>query len=344
LRDIQYRAVRLLFVVLGISVVFTLLLLMTGLTEQFKRESKRTFDAFGATAWVLPEGATGPFTSVIPVDAAAAAQVTASGGAAPVVVSRDSMQRPGHDGVTDVLTIGVGLDGLGGPTLVQGSLPAAAGEVVIDKSAKVGLGDEVRLGADAYKVVGLSKGRTLFAGIPLVFMSVADAQQHVYRGLPLVSAVLTVGDVQAPDGLRAVPSADVVKDTKRPLKNAVSSIDLVRVLLWGVATLIIGTMVYLTALERRRDFAVMKAVGAPTRTLLIGLAVQSALIALVASGLASVFQIFVVPSFPLDVIIDRAALIQLPIVAVVVALVASLAGMRKVVKADPAMAFAGPGA
>ena len=58
---------------------------------------------------------------------------------------------------------------------------------------------------------------------------------------------------------------------------------MIRILLWLVAALIIGTMTYLSALERRRDVAVLKAIGASTRQLGMSIALQGALVALAAA-------------------------------------------------------------
>ena len=70
LRDLRFRAVRFVVVVLLGAVVFALLFVMTGLVEQFNIEPYDTVDAFGASTWVLPEGVSGPFTasSTMPAD------------------------------------------------------------------------------------------------------------------------------------------------------------------------------------------------------------------------------------------------------------------------------------
>ena len=47
---------------------------------------------------------------------------------------------------------------------------------------------------------------------------------------------------------------------------------MIAVLLWIVAALIVGSVIYLSALERTRDFAVFKAVGVSTRSVIAGLA------------------------------------------------------------------------
>jgi hypothetical protein len=67
------------------------------------------------------------------------------------------------------------------------------------------------------------------------------------------------------------------------------------------------------------------------------------LVALAAVLVASVIQIFLAPAFPLRVRVPARSFWQLPLTAVVVALAAGAVGMRRVVKADPAQAFAGAG-
>ena len=116
-----------------------------------------------------------------------------------------------------------------------------------------------------------------------------------------------------------------------------------RILLWVVAAVIIGAVVYLSALERQRDFAVLKAIGTSNRTLLSSLALQAVIVALAAVAIAAVVQVFLAPAFPLKVSVPARAFWQLPLFAVVMALLAGLAGMRRVARSDPALAFAGAG-
>jgi putative ABC transport system permease protein len=110
-----------------------------------------------------------------------------------------------------------------------------------------------------------------------------------------------------------------------------------------VAAVIIGAVVYLSALERVRDFAVLKAMGVSNRSLIAGLALQAVLVALGAVAIAAIFQLVLAPAFPLEVTVPNRAFLQVPAFAVVMALVAGAVGMRRVARADPAAAFAGAG-
>ena len=91
-RDLQMRASRFASAILGTSVVFTMLFLMTGLTEQFHREPRQLVDALGAEAWVLHEGASGAFTSSATLPASLAQRVTGAT-AVPVVTARQALDR-----------------------------------------------------------------------------------------------------------------------------------------------------------------------------------------------------------------------------------------------------------
>jgi predicted acylesterase/phospholipase RssA/CRP-like cAMP-binding protein len=340
-RDLQHRASRFASVVVGVSVVFTLLFLMTGLTEQFHREPRDTVAAFGADGWMVRDGASGAFTSAATMPSDTADEVDGAT-ADPIVVGRHSLSH----GATpvDVVIVGFTPDGLGSPELVDGRAPADAGEIAVDKAAELSVGDTTAIGDQRYTVVGRTERTTLFAGMPLVYMDIEVAQSLLYRGQPLASAILVSGEAEEiPDGFAVLEPAEIAEDATRPLERSISSVNLIRILLWFVAAMIIGTMVYLSALERRRDVAVLKAIGASTKVLGSSIALQGVMVALVAAAIAAVLQILVVPVFPLAVSVPPRALLQVPAIAVLVALAAGGVGLRKAVAIDPALAFAGAG-
>ena len=341
-RDLMYRKVRFIVVTLLGAVVFALLFVMTGLVNQFNLEPFDTVDVIGADAWIVPEGISGPFTanSAGPIEAIDLVEADAKAGA---VASRSSLVVDGE--AEEVILVGHEVDALGSPSTSEGRAATASGELVADSSAGLEIGEEVTLGGAAFTVVGETKNTTLLAGIPLVFVTLPDAQDLVFRTDQVISAVLVDGEVGAiPPGAKVMTSDEVAEDVLEPLDGAIASIDLVRVLLWIVAGIIIGAVVYLSALDRQRDFAVLKAVGAANSSLLGSLAIQAVLVAIFAVALAAILQIFLGSMFPLAVRVPPRAFWQLPALAVVVALAAGVAGMRKVLRSDPSQAFAGAGA
>jgi putative ABC transport system permease protein len=342
LRDLTHRFVRFVVVVVLCAVVFALLFVMTGLVEQFNREPFDTTEAIGASGWVLAEGVSGPFTASSSLPAASIDALDADV-AAPVVAARSSLVESEQS--EEIVLIGYQPDGLGQPPITDGRAAATRGEAVVDSSLGIDVGDQVTVAGRPFDVVGLSADTTILAGIPLVFTVLDDAQDLIFRSADVVSGFLIDGEARSlPPASVLISADDVADDTLQPLDGAIASVDLVRALLWVVAAIIVGSVVYLSALERQRDFAVLKAVGASTRTLLGSVALQAVLIALFSVAAAIVLQLFIAPAFPLKVRVPSRAFWQLPLLALAISLIAGAVGMRRVARSDPALAFAAGGA
>ena len=110
-------------------------------------------------------------------------------------------------------------------------------------------------------------------------------------------------------------------------------------LLWVVAAAIIGLVLYLSTLEREGDFAVFKATGVSTSDMVVSLAVQAVVLALLSSVLAIGFAYLITPFFPVELSLPVSSVAIVPIVAVAVGIAASIAGLRRVITVDPALAF-----
>ena len=95
----------------------------------------------------------------------------------------------------------------------------------------------------------------------------------------------------------------------------------------------------MSSLQRVRDFAVLKAMGASSRALFGGVAAQAVVVTLVAALLASLTANLLKPLYPLPVAIPTSAFLLLPVTAVAVGVGASLVALRRAVSVDPALAF-----
>lgn len=337
-----------LVVVTLASVVMALLFLMTGLVNQFNHEPFDAARAIGAEQWVLVEGTSGPFTSAgtLPADLVGELGSDASG----VVVARGTISEPGADEDSiEVVLVGGEPDRLqttmGADAIVEGRTVRGPREIVLDESAGFDVGDVVHLGPQPVDVVGLTTGTTVLAGLPLVFAELGTAQDLSFQSRAVVSGVLLdQPPASTPAGTVVRTTDAVAEDALGPLEDAIASVDLVRALLWLVTAVIIGAVVFLSALERQRDFAILRAMGTPKRALLLAVAVQAVLIALLAAVIAIGLHRLILPLFPLHVRVPGRALWQIPLGAVVAALAAGAFGLRRIASTDPATAFAGPGA
>jgi putative ABC transport system permease protein len=343
LRDLQWRRRRFVIAVLATSLVFGMTLLMAGADASLHNEGRRIVAALGADAWLVAEGASGPFTTSTPIPAAEVERVAATPGvvrADPLVILHSTLRRPS---VRDVNVIGARPGGLGSPPLGEGRTVRGPGEAVADTALGLRLGDRVELGGLDLQVVGLADQVTWYFGTPTVFVAIQDAQALGFKGQPLAMTIITQGVPRsAPSGLQVLSDGQARADLERPLASGTQSIAFINALLWLVAAGIIGSIVYLSALERQREFAVLKATGASNRSLLAGLALQAVLLSAGAAVLAAGIARLLAPGFPFTVEIPPSALPRLLGVAVLVGLAASVAGLRRAVGVQPALAFGGP--
>ena len=205
------------------------------------------------------------------------------------------------------------------------------------------IGATVEIGSRNLQIVGLIDDSTALAGQPNVFLTVAGAQKLLFSDQNLISSIgVQPLPERVPSGFALVNRDGAVNDLLRALTGARQAMTLMAGLLWVVAALIVGSMIYMSAIERTRDFAVFKAVGVPTRSILAGLAMQAVIVAVLAAALGGVLSVLLGPLFPMRVDIPQVAFLLLPVVAITIGVLASLAGLRRAVTVDPALAFGGP--
>lgn len=340
-RDLQHRAGRVLQAVLASGLLFTLALLVAGIADGFGSAATTTVEALNRDTWLVPAGQSGPFTGAAAVPRAVADDVVADGPVTPAIAVRGTAA---VDGATrQVVILGIAASGPDAPGVPAGAAPPRPGEVVVSSALEGAVvGGTVAIAGEGLTVTQVVDGLTLFAGTPIVLTDLGQAQDLLLDGQDVVTTVLVAGDPgDVPAALTAVSAADVAADSLLLVEDARRTISMVRVLLWLVAGMIIGTFVHLAALERTGDFAVLRAVGATPRKLAASLALQSAVIALLSAGIALVLQAPLAPVFPLFVDVTGASLVALPFVALAIALLASTATLRRVVRVDPADAFGG---
>lgn len=335
-RDLQFRRRQFGIAVVGAALVFALTLLLTGMSAGFTSEARDSVASTGARTWLVPEGVSGPFTALPVVDPAAGQAV----GADPLVITPSTITDLDGAHLKGVNLIGHRLGGLGAPAAWRGRAPQHPGEAMMDSSLGVRVGRTVLLSGRRFRVTGTVRNKTYLAGVPVVYVLLDDGQQIAYGGRPLATALITRDRVTTPPpGLRALSNDDVVRDLTRPTAGARQTIASTRAFMWMVAVVIIGAVTYLSALERVRDFAVLKATGARPRTLLLSIAAEAVLAALLAAGLAVVLSRLLLPAFALRITITAAAYLVLPVIAATAGVLASLAAIRRAVRVDPALAF-----
>lgn len=342
LRDLQWRLRRFIVAAIGTAMVFALTLILTGLTHGFRVEAEHVVDSLGIDTYLIETGAVGPFmgsSRFAEDEAGAVARLAGVEAAIPVVYGNTILQ----DGESPQNVNVYGVPASTMPRLTSGRAPSKPDEIAVSTTLKRSVGDDVEVAAGKLRIVGLVEKSTTLAGQPNAFLTVVGAQQLMFSGQPVVSAIGLRGTPkQVPAGYRMVDRAAAVDDMVRPLIGARLALSYISTLLWGVAALIVGSLIYLSALERTRDFAVFKALGVTTGMVLAGLALQAVALAVASAFFGGLLAVLLGPLFPMLVAVTASSFALLVLTAVAIGLLASLAGLRHAVAVDPVLAFGGP--
>lgn len=344
LPDLRHRARRFSITVVGMALIFAVTILLSGFSEGFEVEARRLVKGIGVDAFVVTEDSSGPFTAFAVFDESSVDPLSAQPGvegAEPLIVLFSAVRHGSQSESLDVVVIGRRIPVQNTPSVIKGRFIEGPGEATLDEASGLSVGDTVAFGEIQLDVVGITERTTIANERPAMFVDLGDAQTVTTRGAPLISAVGVNGSVDPPAGLKVLDEDDTVDDMLRPLAGAKNSIDSFKFTLWVLATIITGAVLYLAALERTRDFAVLKATGAPSRSLIMGLVLQAVLLAVLASFLAMVLAKILSPIYPGTISMPVRILWPVPIVAVVIGLVACVFAVRRAVTVDPARAFGG---
>lgn len=345
LADLRYRSRQFLIAVVGAGVVFALAVLMSGMANGFHAEIHQTVTSTRADSWIVPSGASGPFTSVSSMPETRAAKIAALPGVKSVsgmVISLQTVNRS-TTGARDELRVMM-LGALpGAPAQIrpdEGTAVAGASDVVVDGRLGLPIGGKFTLAGQTFTVVGLIHGHSMLGGTPDVFMSLRAAQMVLFGGQHVITAMSLQGrPTSLASDLRVMSVPEVEKDSLGPMADSVSSVENTRYLMWAVAAIIVAALVYVSTLQRQRDFAVLKAVGASGRSLFFGVAIQAVTVTLGAAALAASTSWVFRPLYTVPLVVPASAYWSLPLVAVIVGLLSSLVAFRRAVNVDPALAF-----
>lgn len=179
-RDIRHRLGRFLGISLGLSLLFTVVLAMAGIYQGLVEDATSLARAMRADLWLVQRDTYGPFADSSRLDPTVewrAAAVPGVTGAR--AYTYQVLQRSQGKGQARFALVGLAWpeDRGQGLHLVAGrELAQAHGEMVVDVSLGIGVGEQLQLAGEPYTVVGLTRGVLTTGGDPAAFMTIADAQ------------------------------------------------------------------------------------------------------------------------------------------------------------------------
>ena len=242
-------------------------------------------------------------------------------------------------------------------------------EMVVDRRTELALGATVRLGRNDFTVVGRTKGIIDSGGNPVAFITLADAQRVQFE---LEGAAArnqeTRGQAVTADTINAVvaklvpsmPAEAVAHGVERwkhltaltqdqeealqllaVVDKARRQIGMFTVTLLTVSAVVISLIIYTMTMNKIRDIATLKLIGAPDH-IIIGLIVEQALaMGIIGLTFGLSLILLLADRFPRRVLLMSEDILALAGVVTAVCLLASLVGVRLALKVDPAQALGG---
>ncbi len=344
LRDLQWRRRRYVIVVFVASLAFGLALLMSGVSYGLSQEGDNMLELFGADRWIVPESVDGPFSTTQLLAATELDAVAA---------------QPDVTAVSALLIGRTMIDGVGvnviGYDPASAMLPAKLADAranmhnpdapIVDALFAGGLGDTFELNGRRLTVGAEVSGTAFYFSMPTVWLPLPAVQSSLFAGQDVATAFVVQGELDPATGASAtidvLTNADAQADYDRVLGATADTLNIINTLLWLMATGVVAAIVYVSVLERSRDFATLKAVGVANRSLIGGLLAQSSALSLASAVAAVGVAKALSPSFGFPVTMPADAYAQLLVVALGVGVLASLVGIRKITRIDPALAFGG---
>ena len=372
-RDIRHNLGRFVLTCLGLSLLLGLVLSMIGIYRGLVEEALSLSRAPGADLWVVEAGKRGPFaeSSRIPGDTreviASLSQVVATGS-----MTYQSVEAMHNGNKLRLYVVGYEPGRPGGPVKIFAGrhMTRSHYEMLVDSKSGLMSGEQVRLGRNIFTVVGLTRNQVSSGGDPVAYITLRDAQRLQFEleppvarreaergtspvGTDIVNAVVAkVAPGTTPDrvveavgrwkhltGLSQSAQEEIL--TKSVVDKSRRQIGLFTVILLVVSAVIISLILYTMTMDKVREIATLKLIGAPDRTI-VGLIIQEAVaMAVIGFSLGALLINLTSDFFPRRVILLPQDGLALAIVVLFLCVLASGMGVRLALKIEPSVALGG---
>jgi len=372
-RDIRHKLGRFILTCFGLSLLLAVVVMMAGIYRGQTADALALLRAIGADVWIVETGTLGPFaeSSRIPGDTREmVARINGVVEAGSITLQNVQVERGGRKVRLQVVGFEPGRPG--GPVrLVSGrEITRSHFELIADRQTGLAVGETIRLGRDEFTVVGVTSGVVTLSGDSIVYMTLRDAQQLQFDLAPpaarreaargaqrtqtdLVNAVVArlAPDVPADavaEVIRRWKHLSVLTDaeqeqllTRTVIERASRQLGLFMSILTVVSAVIIALIVYTLTMDKIREIATLKLIGAPDRTI-VGLIVQQALLLGVIGFVTGSTLVYLFNDwFPRRIEMLSEDIALLFGVVILVCLLASTLAVRAALRVDASRALTG---
>ncbi len=243
-------------------------------------------------------------------------------------------------------------------------------ELVADRSSGLEIGDRILLGRGTFSVVGLTQNQVNTGGDPAIYVTLLDAQKLQFDLAPPAARIQVARGTGGAnrDNVNTVvarlqpnASPDAIAETVRRWKHLAAitqeeqetiltrslvdrarrQIGLFTSLLLTVSAVIIALIIYTMTMEKLRQIATLKLIGAPDRKI-VGMIVQQALaLGFIGFTIGTTLIFNIKDFFPRRVVLEPDNVTTLGAIVFAVCILSSGLGVRVALKVDPATALGG---
>lgn len=372
-RDIRHNLGRFLLTCFGLSLLLGVVLSMIGIYRGLVEDALTLVRTPAVDVWVVESGTRGPFaeSSRIPGDtreAIARLQGVSAAGS----VTYQSAETLHRGEKLRLYVVGYEPGRPGGPDRIVAGRPIARShfEMIADRRSGLSPGDRVELGRDTFTVVGLTDGQVSSGGDPVVYVTLRDSQNLQFELAPPAARreIARGNGAGETDTINAVvarvlpdaPPESVAEAARRwkhlsamtqagqetiltrsVVERARQQIGLFTSLLLIVSAVIIALILYTMTMDKIREIATLKLIGAPDRTIISLIMQQALAMGVIGFGFGALLITAIKDYFPRRVVLQPEDGLALAGIVILVCILSSGLGVRLALKVDPATALGG---
>jgi putative ABC transport system permease protein len=377
-KDIKHTFGTFIVTAMGVGMLLGIVLIMIGVYRGMIVDAKVLLDDLNVDLWVVQDNTLGPFAESSRVHEDLKDSVYVIDGVDKTAgLTFQNLQLHTSKKPVRVVAVGFNPSGSFNPInpqrIVSGrGLERSHYEIVVSDNIGFAMGEEIPIGRNSYKVVGITHGTVSSGGDPLVYISLKDAQELQFsysnerirndraRGIkdstgsmPMVNSV--VATIRAGYNIdevaqsirdskhKSVYTKEEQKDilTKNLIERASKQIGLFTAILIIVSTIIIALIIYTMTLEKMKEISIMKLIGIPNSMIMKMIVQETILLGFLAFISGNIFSHMIYSKFPKRVVLEISDAWMLFIVVIIASVLSSLVGIKKVINADPAAAIGG---
>lgn len=375
-KDIKHSLSKFIITAISVGVLLGIVIIMIGVYRGMVFDAKVLVDDIKADIWVVQQDTLGPFAQTSKVHEDLKNQIAYQDGIKHAqAITFQTFQMENKYGDFKVMLVGYDPFGkipvIDKSKLVEGRvLQKQHYEIVVSKKTNYKLGEYIQLGRNKFKVVGITIDTVSNGGDHLLFTSLKDAEilQFTYtnerirsdnkRGIKGVNPYLVNAIIaQTKEGYNPKSVALNIEKTthkkvftkdeqstlllQKVIKKSSQQIGMFTVILIFVSIIIIALIIYTMTLEKIKEISILKLIGIPNSTIAKMIIQETVVLGILAFISGNIFAYLISGGFPKRILLLNGDAIELFIVILISSIFASLFGIYKVIKTDPAQAIGG---